>query len=296
MPPEARPQATLGQSVTLSGRGLFHGLPVQLTLRPAPENHGLVFRRVDLPGRPRVEACVSRVVPAPRRTVLSGGGRARVETTEHLLAALGGMGITNCLIDLTAIEVPAGDGSAMPFCEMILAAGTSRQSAPARVFTIAEPVAVAFEGDSQRIEATAGRDDGCSVSYRLEFSGRAPLADQFASFALNPETFLRQIAAARTFVFEQEIEALQARGFGRHLTAADLVVFDECGVPVDNGLRWPDEPVRHKILDCIGDLTLCGGQLNGHVFACRSGHALNHVMARVLRTRHWTETAIRQAA
>lgn len=277
-------QATPRTSVTLKGKGLFHGIFAKLTLRPAPEDHGLVFRRTDLPGKPRIPASVACVVAASRRTVLSIGGAARVETTEHLLAALGGLGITNCLIDLSAPEVPAVDGSALPFCELILQAGIFPQRAAQSSYTITEPIAVAFDGGKQRIEITGGRPDVCAVSYRLEFGEAAPLAPQFASVVLTGDAFLREIAAARTFIFESEIEALQAQGFGKHLTASDLVIFSDDGTPIGNSLRWADEAVRHKILDCVGDLTLSGGLPFGHVYAHRSGHALNHVMARVLQT------------
>jgi UDP-3-O-[3-hydroxymyristoyl] N-acetylglucosamine deacetylase len=253
-----------------------------MTLRPAPEDHGIVFRRVDLAGKPYVSATINNVRPFPRRTVISNGGPASVETIEHVMAALAGLQVSNCLVEISGPEIPAVDGSALPFCELILQAGICEQAAPAHKVAVPEPIAAAEDSNGHRIEIAECDNRNWHISYRLEFGTEHSLAPQSCSLELSPETFLNEIAGARTFIFESEIEALQSRGFGRHLTETDLIVFDESGQPIGNELRWEDEPVRHKILDCIGDLLLSGGFLDGHVIACRSGHALNHIMAGIL--------------
>jgi UDP-3-O-acyl N-acetylglucosamine deacetylase len=275
-------QATLAESATIHGRGLFHGIPATMTLRPAPEGHGIVFRRTDLPGRPLIPAHVDNVAPAPRRTVISNARSVRVETIEHIMSALAGLQISNCLVDISGPEIPAVDGSALPFCEAILEAGICEQAAAAPRVAIPEPIAAAENSNGHRIEVTTPREDTWCVSYRLEFHAAEQFPPQSLSLELTPEIYLNEIAAARTFVFEAEIEALQSRGFGRHLTESDLIVFGADAQPVGNSLRWDDEPVRHKVLDCIGDLYLSGGFVSGDVIACRSGHALNHVMAGIL--------------
>ena len=273
-------QTTLSQPISLSGRGLFHGVTANLRLLPAAEHHGIVFRRVDLAGRPEVPACVEYVVAAPRRTVLSRGG-ARVETVEHLMSALAGLQIDNCLVEIDAPEVPALDGSALPFCEAIMEAGADAQTVPRTVRRLKEPHAAAGDG-GERIEVTPRFGDSLSICYQLDYGADSPVPAGAVSVDVTPEHFLSQIAGARTFVHEDEIEHLQRMGFGRHLTRQDIVVFGQNGAVQDNALRWPDEPVRHKILDCIGDLALCGVPFAAQVIAQRSGHKLNHVMASVV--------------
>jgi len=278
--PEARCQRTIGRAVKISGRGLFHGCDVRVRLLPADPGVGVVFRRVDLVGRPEVAADVRNVAPGSRRTILCCGA-AVVETTEHLLAALAGMGVDNCIVELDAREVPAVDGSCLPFCEAILAAGVVTQGVKKP-----EPMRLPLQriGDpdgSQWVECIPGSD--FVVSYRLDYGPQSPVPAQSQAFAISPDVFLAEIAPARTFVLESEVEALQAAGYGRHLTGSDLLVFREDGSLIDNQLRWADEPVRHKILDCIGDLFLCGHEVSGRIVANRSGHRLNQLVAEVLQ-------------
>lgn len=251
---------------------------------PAEPDTGIVFRRVDLPRRPEVRAHVSNVTSAPRRTVLSSHSGAVVETVEHVLAALAGLQIDNCLIEINAPEVPAVDGSCLPFCEALLEAGLNLQSERRTVFRVDESHSVNDPAAGQWIEIVPSRDDIRTVDYRLDYGDSTAIPSASFSVELTPEIFLQEIAPARTFVLRQEVEALQAMGYGRHLTGRDLVVFDDDGSIVDNRLRWADEPVRHKILDCVGDLALCGHSFSGHVIARRTGHKLNHVMARILST------------
>jgi len=278
------PQQTLARAAVISGRGLFHGVDARVRLLPAEPGTGIVFRRVDLPGRPEVAAHVDNVTAASRRTVLSSRTGAVVETVEHLLSALAGLEVDNCIAEINAIEVPAVDGSCLPFCEAILEAGLNDQGVSRRTLEIQESHGVNDRAGEQWIEVIPTSLGQSTIDYRLDYGDQTAIPPQTFSLTLTPETFLHEIAPARTFVLLQEVEALQAMGFGRHLTGRDLVVFDTDGTVIENRLRWDDEPVRHKILDCIGDLALCGHGFTGRVIARRSGHKLNHVMAKTLST------------
>jgi UDP-3-O-acyl N-acetylglucosamine deacetylase len=277
-------QQTISRPALIAGRGLFHGIDVKVRLLPADPDTGIVFRRVDLKSRPEVAAHVNNVASSARRTVLASHTGAVVETVEHLMAAVAGLQVDNCLIEIDAIEVPAVDGSSMPFCEAILAAGLIQQSSERMCLAIEESHGVNDRAGEQWIEVIPTYDGISTADYRLDYGPQSSLASQSFSVELTPAAFLRDIAAARTFVLEDEVAALQQSGFGRHLTARDLVVFDAEGTVIDNKLRWQDEPVRHKILDCIGDLALSGQAFVGRVVARRSGHKLNHVMAKTLST------------
>ena len=268
----------------ISGRGLFHGVEARLRLLPAEPGSGIVFRRVDLAGKPEVKAHVDNVTSAPRRTVLAASNGASVETTEHLMSALAGLQVDNCIIEINAPEVPAVDGSCLPFCEAILEAGLNIQSAPRDLLILEESQGVNDRAGEQWIEIIPSYDGSTTIDYRLDYGPQTAITSQSYSVGLTPEIFLKEIAPARTFVLKNEVEALQIMGFGRHLTGKDLVVFDTDGSIIDNKLRWADEPVRHKILDCIGDLALSGQMFVGRVVARRSGHKLNHVMAKTLST------------
>ena len=277
-------QQTISRPALIAGRGLFHGIDAKVRLLPADPNTGIVFRRVDLKDRPEVAAHVDNVVSSARRTVLASHTGAIVETVEHLMAAMAGLQVDNCLVEINAIEVPAVDGSSMPFCEAVLAAGLVQQSSERTCLAVEESHGVNDRAGEQWIEVIPAYDGISTADYRLDYGPQSPLASQSFSVELTPAAFLRDIAAARTFVLEDEVAALQQSGFGRHLTGRDLVVFDAEGTVIDNKLRWQDEPVRHKILDCIGDLALSGRAFVGRVVARRSGHKLNHVMAKTLST------------
>ena len=289
-------QQTLARPATISGRGLFHGVHARMRLLPAEPGTGVLFRRTDLAGRPLVHAHVDNVITAPRRTILASGSGATVETVEHLLAALAGLQIDNCLVEINAIEVPAGDGSCLPFCDAILEAGLNTQTVPRNITLIDESHGVHDPRDEQWIEIIPAYNGPSTASYRLDYGADSPIPRQTFSVELTPETFLREIAGARTFVLADEIDGLQCMGLGKHLTGKDLLVFHTDGSVVDNKLRWADEPVRHKILDCIGDLALSGRMFMGHVVARRSGHKLNHVMAKTLSTIAVCRTMLQPAA
>ena len=289
-------QQTLARPAVISGRGLFHGAEVRMRLLPAEVHTGIVFRRVDLAGKPEVTAHVDNVASVPRRTVLASRNGAHVETVEHILSALAGLQVDNCLIEINAAEIPAADGSCLPFCEAILEAGLNVQSAVRSLLLIEESHGVNDRAGEQWIEVIPSYDGTTTVDYRLDYGACSAVPSQCYSVMLTPETFLKEIAPARTFILKDEVEALQVMGFGRHLTGKDLIVFDSDGSVIENKLRWIDEPVRHKILDCIGDLALSGQMYVGRVVARRSGHKLNHVMAKTLSTIEASRTAMQWAA
>lgn len=287
-------QTTLGKPVRFSGRGLFHGVNAGVRLLPADDDTGIIFRRVDLAGKPEIPARVEYVRSAARRTVLGARG-ATVETVEHLMAALAGLQIDNCIVEIDAPEVPAGDGSCSIFCDAITNAGTTTLIAPRKYLRIPEAHAAAGT-DGERIEITPLHGDTASICYQVDYGTESPVPKCSLAVDFTPEVFLREIAMARTFVLEDEIESLRNMGFGKHLTGRDLVVFCNDGTISDNSLRWDDEPVRHKILDCLGDLSLCGISFIGQVIAFRSGHRLNHVMASTMSMIAGRSLAVRRAA
>jgi len=272
-----RLQRTLAGPVELEGPGLFHGVHARIRLLPADANSGVRFCRTDLAGMPEVPARHDYVLDAPRRTVLGLGNAALVETVEHLMAALAGIGVDNCRVEIDAPEVPSFDASSRVFCDAILEAGLQPLSDPLRTFHTASLIAKLADG-GQSLVLRPYVKPLLAVTWRLDYGPRAVIPAQLYSTEITPETFVRDIAAARTFVLESEINALRKLGYGRHLQDRDLLV-RRCDGTWNNPLRWPDECARHKLLDCIGDLALSGIAIGGHVSAVRSGHKLNHQLA-----------------
>lgn len=217
-----------------------------------------------------------------RRTSLKNGTVA-IETVEHCLSACAGLGIDNLQIELTGNEVPGVDGSCLPFVESLRSAGIIEQEADREPVVISDVLRV-VEGDAELIALPPldPKSDSFEIAYDLDYGTKNPIRRQSYRIQLTPESFEANIAPARTFVLEQEAEQLRASGLGTHLTYTDIVVFGKDG-PIGNSLRFPDECVRHKILDLIGDLSLLGRPLIGRVFARKSGHSLNHSLVRELR-------------
>lgn len=267
-------QRTISRPVIVEGFGLFGGADVRMTLLPAGEDYGLVFERVDLPGRPRIPARIENLVPQPRRTILARES-ARVEMVEHVLAALAGLSIDNCRIQLDAPEPPVGDGSSLEIVEAILYAGISRLAAPRRCHSVVTDITASVPGERGKVTATPANE--WSIQYVLDYGNTAIPSQSFLA-TITPEEFVREIAFARTFVLESEVAMLKARGFGQRATTENLLVFGPDGKVIDNRLRAPDECARHKLLDCIGDLALCGGRPVGRFHAVQSGHHLNHLI------------------
>ena len=269
----SRRQRTISRPVLVEGFGLFGGADVRMSLLPAEVNTGLVFERVDLAGRPRVPARIEYLVPQPRRTVLQRGA-ARVEMVEHVLAALAGLWIDNCRIQLDALEPPVGDGSSLEIVEAVLYAGIAEQKALQSEVPVTGTMEVSEAGERGSVQAC--RSDNWTIRYDFDY-GNTVIPPQSFTATITPEEFVREIAFARTFVLESEVAMLKARGFGQRATSQNLLVFGSQGV-VENSLRAPDECARHKLLDCIGALALCGGSPVGCFHAVQSGHNLNHRM------------------
>ncbi len=273
-----RRERTLAGSAMISGHGFFHGSDVTLRFRPAEPGTGVVFARVDLRDRPLIPARIDRVVPSSRRTTLKHGD-ATVEMTEHVLAALAGTHVDNCIVEIDAPECPGCDGSSRAFVEAIEEAGIVEQDHMRAVLELENSVVVR-EGEASLV-ANPGARGTLTLAYHLDYGPDAPISAHSYCLGLSPETFKREIASSRTFVTESEADALRASGIGRRTTAADLLIFGREG-PIGNALRFPDECARHKLLDLLGDLALTGFDLEGLVVAHRSGHQTNHALARQL--------------
>ena len=271
-------QTTLARAVSVSGHGLHTGEPATITLNPAPAYTGYVFRRTDLnhfeiPAAPQYVARVSYATTLMRQGVM-------ISTVEHLLAALAGMGIDNCIIEVDSLEVPILDGSSEPFIEMIEQAGTAALEAPRQFLRVLKRVEVA-EGNRRMSISPANR---FSISCLIEFP-HPMIGTQRRKIEITNGQFAREVASARTFGFLSEIETLRNMGLARGGSLENAIVLTpEGGVMNKEGLRYSDEFVRHKIIDIIGDLALFGMPVLGHVEAERTGHGVHTALvSRVLR-------------
>lgn len=273
-----RPQRTIGRPVAVSGRGYWSGTVVEVTLLPAPADTGLVFVRGDLVPPVTIPARLASRVDAVQRTVLAHGA-AEVQMVEHVLSALAALGVDNCRVVTDAAELPGLDGSSAGFVAAIDAVGVvDAGAAECRPLVIVETVRV--EAGGSWIEAGPARFAGLSIDYELDY-GPGPIGRQRLDVDITPAAYRTELAAARTFLTMEEAQRLQAAGLGRDVSLHDLVVFGADG-PVDNPLRWPDECVRHKVLDAVGDLALAGRPLVAHVRGYRSGHRLNAALVEAL--------------
>lgn len=273
-----RPQRTLAGETAVGGVGFVTGARVRVRLCPAAEGTGVVFRRTDRANSPLIPAHASLVTDTRRRTTL-GPPDCGVTLVEHLLAALAGLRVDNCEIRIDGPEPPGLDGSSAGFVAAIERAGVVEQGGRRPVWAVTEPVVVSAGGATASLHPAT--DGGLRVSYLLDYGAFGPIPRQAFTLDARPAEFAREVAACRTFVTEAEAEAFRAGGFARHLTTADLLVYGANG-PIDNRPRFADEPARHKVLDAVGDLALCGFDLAGHVVGYRSGHALNVELARTL--------------
>ncbi len=280
-----RRQRTIARETVVHGVGFLTGADITLRFLPAPIDHGIAFQRVDCPGTSPVPARIDFAIPRKRRTAIESQG-VTIEMTEHVMAALAGLQVDNCLVQLDAPEPPGCDGSALDFTRALLDADFVEQDAPrARLTITRETLADSSDGACEVIASPPIRPDTLTISYRLDYGADSPIPVQDLTLEITPDSFIRQIAPARTFILESEVKALQAQGYGSRTTARDLLVFGEHGV-IDNQLRIEDECVRHKILDCLGDFALIGCDLAGHFEASRSGHELNREVIRRLRATH----------
>jgi UDP-3-O-[3-hydroxymyristoyl] N-acetylglucosamine deacetylase / 3-hydroxyacyl-[acyl-carrier-protein] dehydratase len=269
---------TVKEPTELRGIGVHSGEESILTVRPAPEGRGIVFRRTDLEGNPEVPADLDHVADTDLGTTLSAGeGLASVHTVEHVLAALYMGGVTNAVVDLHGAEPPILDGSFQPYLEALKQVGTREQEGSPPVLKVRRPFTVETGKGASYVAAPAN-DFRASVT--IDFPHPA-IGRQFGSFALDPETFARELAPARTFGFREEAEALRERGLARGSSLENTIVLDADGV-MNDGLRFPDEFLRHKVGDLVGDLALLGARIEGHLVAERPSHLGNVKLARTL--------------
>jgi UDP-3-O-[3-hydroxymyristoyl] N-acetylglucosamine deacetylase len=264
-------QRTLRRQVSCAGIGLHSGNKVTLTLRPAPANSGIRFRRTDLGGL-EIEATISNLASIQYATGLAQN-EGSVETVEHLLAALASLGVDNAVVELNYPEVPIMDGSAAPFVYLIHEAGVRSLQAPKRFLRVTRPIELA-RGD-KRIALYPS--DHFKVTYSISYD-HPLLRHQARTMTIDEPLFIEQIAPARTFTFLKEVELLRQHGFALGGSLENAVVIGETGI-LNNPLRFEDEFVRHKILDVIGDLALVGFPVIGHLVAHRGGHALHTAFA-----------------
>lgn len=275
-------QRTIQKTISTKGVGLHSGRRVELTLRPAAPNTGIVFHRVDLPQVVDLPAKADQVGNTRLASVLQQGD-VRVSTVEHLMSALAGLGIDNLHVDLTAEEVPIMDGSAGTFVYLLRSAGLQEQAAPKKFLRVLKTVEVR-EGEGKDAKwARLEPYNGFALSFSIDF--KHPAIDSTANFAtvdFEKDSYAKTIARARTFGFASEVEALRSIGLARGGSLDNAIVLDEYRVLNSDGLRFEDEFVKHKILDAIGDLYLIGHPLVAHYVACKSGHGLNNQLARAL--------------
>ena len=269
----AEKQRTLANSGSLTGTSLHTGAKVTLTLRPAPVNHGLKFRRIDLPDQPFIAADVAKVQTVERSTTLAEGAM-KVHTVEHVLSALVGMGVDNAIIEMDANEPPIGDGSAKPYVECIKRAGTVEQDEFRSVWEIREPV---YQETRSGSILTILPDS----KFRISCTNVGPdgRMTQYYSTEITPEIYETEIAPARTFVFYEDVKPLLDKGLIRGGSLENAVVVRDETVMSKEPMRFKEEFARHKILDIIGDLALCGRRFTGHVIAVMPGHGPNTQMA-----------------
>jgi len=268
-------QRTLASAASCRGIGLHGGQRVAMTLRPAAPGTGIAFRRTDAGAE--IAALWRNAVEASLCTTLSNGEGIEVRTIEHVMAALAGSGIDNAVVELDGPEVPAMDGSAAPFVELIERAGSVAQDLPRRAIKVLKPVAVACRGAS----AALLPDHGFSMSFEIEFDN--PLIRcQDMLVAFEPDTFKTELSPARSFCLLDEIDRMRAAGLARGGSLDNAVVVSGDRVLNDDGLRFADEFVRHKLLDAFGDLYLAGGPIIGHFRGSRSGHAHTRMLLAAL--------------
>jgi UDP-3-O-[3-hydroxymyristoyl] N-acetylglucosamine deacetylase/3-hydroxyacyl-[acyl-carrier-protein] dehydratase len=269
-------QRTIGKPVSFSGIGLHTGSLTTVTFKPAPENSGITFFRVDIKDSPPIPANIDYVVDVSRGTTI-GIGEAKVHTVEHALAAMVGLGIDNLNIELDAEEIPNGDGSSLPVMSTLQKAGIVEQEAEKQYITVDRPIYYR-QGD---VTLSILPSDEMRVSMTIAYDHVA-IGTQYASYTITEDSFAREIAPARTFCFLREVKMLQEKGLIRGGSLESAVVIGDDTI-LNDELRFPDEFVRHKILDLIGDMYLLGRPVKGHVVGVKGGHEKNVLFSKQIR-------------
>ncbi len=275
-------QRTVKTQIRTTGVGLHTGERVNLTLRPAPAETGIVFRRIDLPAPADFQVAPDRVTDTRLCSALEGNG-AKVTTVEHLMSALAGLGIDNVFIDIDASEVPILDGSAAPWVYLVQAAGIETLNAPKRFIRVLKTVRIE-EGEGANYKwAQFDPLEGCTLSFSIDFDH--PVFRNSAKemhIDLTRDSYVKEVSRARTFGFMNEVEYLRSKGLALGGTLDNAIVMDEFRVLNNDGLRYADEFVKHKVLDAVGDLYLTGHPILGAFTAYKSGHGLNNRLLRAL--------------
>ncbi|WP_299023871.1 UDP-3-O-acyl-N-acetylglucosamine deacetylase [uncultured Sulfitobacter sp.] len=272
-------QNTVKTAISFAGKGLHSGKPATATVRPAAPGFGIWFKRIDVQlGDPMIPARWDAVNRSPLCTKLENAAGVQVSTVEHLMAALAGCGIHNALVEIDGPEVPILDGSAAPFVRGIMALGVQMQAAPVMAFEVLKEVTVR-DGDAS---ATIAPCDTLRIDFEIDFADAA-IGHQQKSLVMNNGSFARELCDSRTFCRQADVDAMQANGLALGGEAGEnAVVFDGDAVLSPGGLRHTDEPVRHKMLDALGDLALAGAPLLGHYTGVRAGHSLTNTLLRAL--------------
>ncbi|MGY6518289.1 MAG: UDP-3-O-acyl-N-acetylglucosamine deacetylase [Lysobacteraceae bacterium] len=287
-------QRTLRNVIRATGVGIHSGEKVFMTLRPAAPDAGVIFRRVDLPQPVEIRACAENVGDTSMSTTLTEGD-VRVATVEHLLSAIAGLGIDNCYVDLTAPEVPIMDGSAGPYVFLLQSAGIEEQAKPKKFIRIKKPVIVEDGDKWARFEPFEGFKVGFEIDFKHPVFQRSSTR---AEVDFSTTSFVKEVSRARTFGFMKDIEMLRERNLVLGGSMDNAIVLDDYRVLNEDGLRYEDEFVKHKILDAIGDLYLLGHSLIGAFHGYKSGHQLNNMLLRKLiaTTDAWEEVTFEDEA
>lgn len=271
-------QHTVARKVQLSGVALHSGKVVRMEIHPAAVNTGILFKRVDLPGMPGVLAHVSNIQSTDLNTTI-GLGEAKVGTIEHLMAAFAGLGVDNAVVKIDGPEVPVMDGSAAPFIERILVAGLAVQNAQRKYFVVRTPFELRSGDKWIKVEPSDSRDFEMQIDFKSQAIGRQSFSYSFAR-----DSFLK-IAGCRTFCHVNDVNAMRRAGLALGGSLENAIVVSDEDVLNPEGLRFKDEFVRHKLLDCVGDLSLLGGPIIGKISAHKSGHGLHAAFMRAIWAR-----------
>jgi len=264
-------QKTIAHNVVMSGIGVHSGKKTSITIKPARENHGIKFRRVDLPGTQDIQALFKQVVDTSLATVIGTNG-AIVSTIEHLMASFAGLGIDNALVEVDDYEMPIMDGSARDFTRALTAVGTIKQDAPRHFIIIKKPIKVQDQDKSVMVLPEPCFKITCSIDFSHPLVGKQKITYDRAK-----NNFEQEVSRARTFGFIKDLELLRQFGLGKGGSLDNAIVIDKDGILNEEGLRYPDEFVRHKLLDSLGDFSLLGMPIQGHIVTHKSGHTLNHL-------------------